>query len=169
MSLHSKLRYLKYYILHRWVWRSHLYPLRTSKKGEYYDIDEKMRFALFSMIIDYVENELAHLAKIADISELATVSDKVSDTVAWKYKNSSLWHRWKNRDMWNEALGREYLEWEIQLGEKSPFQSANAKEILELYNIVKAFRYSDEKWAQEYANVTDLLVRIVRVRGAMWT
>lgn len=176
--LYIKWRFLRYYILHRWVWRSHLYLIRDMKKGEYYDTDDKMLLAVFSMLVDYVEVEVAQLSKIgAD-------ENTHPDVVAW---TRATWtDRWLNRDKWNERLALAHFDWEMTLGEESPRQASAAKEVRELYLWYKYVRPNrvdphiaapDTNDYEKYFEVVDkyreeddeMLCRVIRARHSMWT
>lgn len=177
-KLLRRFRNAKYYILHRWVWRSHLYPIRDIEKGEYYDIDEKLFLTVFSMLVDYVEIEVAQLAKISatDYSH--------PDIVA--YTRATWTDRWINRDKWNERLGLAHLEWEMTLESKFSNQALAAKEIRELYLWYKHIRpkrfdpdvlVPDPLDHELYFKVVneqrdeddDKLCRVIRARHSMWT
>lgn len=176
--LYIKWRTFRYYVLHRWVWQSHRYRIRDMKKGEYYDTDDKLFLAVFSMLVDYVEGELAHLSKIcaADTSH--------REIVAWK--RATYTDRWINRNQWNRRLGLAHLDWEATLGEQIPRQGAAAIEVRELYLWYKDVRpnrpephivFPDpDDWEQYFALTEkyrdeddEMACRVIRARHSMWT
>jgi hypothetical protein len=176
--LYIKWRNLRYYVLHRWVWRSHLYPIRGYQKGQYYDTDEKLLLTVFSMLVDYVENEVAHLSRIS------LYSSPHPDIEA--YRRATWWDRWKNRDRWTRLLALAHLEWEIGLGLQSPQQSLAAREIRDVYLWYKDIRPkrldphvlipnpADHelyfKVVEEQRDEDDeMLCRVIRARHSMWT
>lgn len=177
-KIRYRLRNFKYYVLHRWVWKSHRYFIRDYEKGQYYDIDVKMFLSVFSMLVDYVEGELAHLSKIC--------ADDSSSPEVIAYTRATWIDRWLNRNQWNRRLGLAHLEWDISLGEKNPGQSSTANEVRDLYLWYKDIRPNrpdpDEifpnvdDW-QQYFNLAnkysdeddEMLCRVIRIRHGMWT
>ncbi len=148
------------------------------KKGQYYDTDEKLFLAVFSMLIDYVENEVAHLSKICPADE------QHPNILA--YQRASWFDRWWNRDLWNERLALAHFDWEMTLGEEHPRQASAAKEIQELYLWYKHIRPkrfdphvlipnpADHelyfKVVEEQRDEDDeMLCRVIRARHSMWT
>jgi len=176
--LYKKWRDVRYYILHRWVWVSHRYPIRDYEKGQYYDIDDKMFLAVFSMLVDYVEGEVAHLSKIcaADNSHPEVLA----------YTRATWTDRLINRERWNRRLGLAHLDWEMTLGENSPRQASAAQEVQDLYLWYKDIRpnrpdphtvFPDTNDWEKYFELTEkyrdeddeMLCRVIRARHSMWT
>jgi hypothetical protein len=130
------------------------------KRGEYYDTDSKLFLVVFSMLVDFVENEVAHLSKISvktggEYMDFTTgrtrsiswlkASSRNEDThpTIMAYQNASWWDRWRNSEAWNEKLALAHWDWEMTLADPKtdewgndishPSQAAAAKEVRELY------------------------------------
>ena len=110
---------IKSWIRYRTFDRYHI--IKTTLKPGYYDMDTRLLYGMFDMLVDFVEIEKAWM-----------------NVVFTKRKPWSSWgrtHWWRSRDE-----GLVYLEWEIGLGdpnlpenERSVYQAEAAKEIKDLY------------------------------------
>lgn len=164
------------------------------KRGEYYDTDSKLFLVVFSMLVDFVENEVAHLSKIS----VKTGGEYNEDThpTIMAYQNASWWDRWRNSAVWNEKLALAHWDWEMTLADPNfdkwdndishPSQAAAAKEVRELYlwykHVFPKRRdphdvYPDSKDWEKYFELTnkyrdeddEMLCRVIRARHGMWT
>lgn len=97
--------------------------IKTGLSRSYHDKSELMLHACFSLLVDYVEKECAHMHVMID-------EEKRKELYGWKRFLPRFLRFSKNR---NKEYGLNHLEWEINLGEESPIQSKHAKEFLELY------------------------------------
>ena len=166
-----KLSNLKYYFLHRFIWRSHMFHVRGIRKGTYYDTDVYMFHALFSMLVDYVEIECAHMNRIS--FRFRTLPDTEMSSEQLLYNITPWFDRLINRAKWNERLGLDYLNWEIALGDESPRQSNAAKQIKELYEWYKyerpnrpdSYVFEDRHYKED----TQKMIELVNLRSSMWT
>ncbi len=84
------------------------------KPGEWYDCDTKIREGLFTLLIDFVEQEKA------DVHRYAYFNDDEPKS--------------------NREDGIAHLDWEIALDGESPQQAESAKEIKEIYIWLKDIR-----------------------------
>jgi len=82
-------------------------------KTEWHEMDTRVVHGLFETLVDFVEVEKAHRQHITE-----WLNDDLPNP------------NWKTP---SREKGIEYLDWEISLGDESPYQSANAKEVKELY------------------------------------
>jgi hypothetical protein len=184
------------YLKNRFVAKTHY--LKTGfKPGSYHEIDEKILYALFNELVDFVEIELAWMAVISNKN---------------KYKTPFFrrFRQWRS-----EEAGRDHLKWASELkfdksygisskdpdwGKPTP-QAESALEILELYNWWKqrpdrpdpmevsgwseickekkkdrdkksesaVFRKM-EKIERQYEKEDDkMLLRLIKIRRSLWT
>lgn len=166
-----------------------LHIIDTKLPAGYYDVDSRILHGMFSLLVDFVEIELAWMQKIS-----------MKD-----YKKP--WYHFKR--FRNKEFGLEYLNWEIGLGEESQHQSDSAKEIKELYFWWMTTRpnrkdpydlmdipefqtkehklyewldndlyYPKRKEVYEQINIietqyidedTEMLIRLIKVRESLWT
>jgi hypothetical protein len=106
---------IEVYVRNRFVDRLHYIPTYLPK-GRYHEIDTRLLHGLFSLLADHVECDKAHMHMINN------ESIKLSG-----------WDRHKATRYRNAEYGLAYLDWEIGLESDSPFQSATAVEIKDLY------------------------------------
>lgn len=102
------------------------------KRWTYYDRDTTLFHVMMQVIVDFVEQEKAHMK----------LMNKDSELVKEYYKVGWL-HRYKHKKAWMRALGLSYLDWEITLKEpdfdqwgndmSSPEQARYAEIIKEIY------------------------------------
>jgi hypothetical protein len=131
--------------------------------------------ACFQILVDYVEKELAWMQLLSD--------------------NKERWHH-RIRIPNGRELGLRYLNWEIQLGDDSPEQSAGAQTIKDLYLWYRDLRplrpdpyddvpdvedcRSDEEVTKSYWTAANIekayeeeddrkLNLLISIRGMMWT
>lgn len=161
--------------------------------GEWSDSNHRISSGLFRTIVDFVEQEKAHMNRMA-----AELSQEDDDQESLEIITD------------NRQAGLAHLDWEIELGDESPYQSAAAKEIKDIYLWIKDVYptcpdpYDVHGWS-EYCNSkehifetedetpeerehvrqmldethdleteqrdeeTEMLVRIVKARDQMWT
>lgn len=173
--------------------------IKTGLPRRYHDAPELMFHGCFSLLVDYVEKECAHMNCVFDTKE------KKKEFLKWKRFLPRFLRFNKNR---HKEFGLEHLRWEISLGDESPVQSKDAEEILKLYlwytkirpNRIEPecpemperesfFSMFSEEWknTQEYVEFEKycdemtrletqweeeddrMLVRLVKVRHALWT
>jgi len=152
--------------------------------GDWHDCDSRIRHGLFTLLVDFVEHEKAHMHRNAYFNDEVAKSDR-EDGIA-------------------------LLDWEIGLGEESPQQSIDAKEIKEIYIWIKDVRparadpnkitgwsehcankrnslFNKEKTEEDATKVkkmldelhtleqryededTEMLTRIIKIRKHLWT
>jgi len=122
------------YIDNRWLTKTHALTSRL-KKGEWYDMDTRLRHALFDELVNFVEIEQAWMTVVCSEED-------------WK-KYKGPWRRqlFRIRTWRCPEAGLKYLQWASELicdendcGKSSPLlgqptpQALAAKEILELYH-----------------------------------
>lgn len=92
------------------------YVLNTGlPKWEYHDNPERILLGLLETVVEFIEIEKAHM------------NDVFGDEGELKIKD-------------RREAGLRYLDWEISLGEESPFQAEAAKELKEIYLWYKDIR-----------------------------
>jgi len=118
------------YIHNRWVHPSHKVIITDPEFGigSYHDIDHRMLYANFQLLVDYVEIECAAL----NGDHFNTPVQKVLDTL----HNIPILH-WFLPSYRNALQGLHRLRWEIGLGDEHPSQSASAQVIFDLYKFWK--------------------------------
>lgn len=165
--LQRKISDIRYAIRHRTIDKYHIIKINSLKPG-YYDSDTRMLHGMFSLLEDYVEIELAVL------NEWAEKQDEENPPV----KKSAREH------------GISHLDWEMDLEEE--LQAKSAKEIKELYlwwkdvrpnrldpwDIIKEMKdkedeskyvHFEELEQEQYDEDTEMLIRLVKIRKALWT
>ena len=94
-------------------------------RTERHEMDTRILHGLFETLVDFVEHEKAHMQYIAEQAKKMDENTSVAH-IAHATKRTK-------RTLPNREKGLEHLDWEISLGEESPYQSATAKEAKELY------------------------------------
>lgn len=147
-TIHS----FKYWIIKRFVRKTHALTSSTLKRGEYHEFDERILYCLFDELVNFVEVEKAWMQVVCNDE---------------KYKRPSFIKRltWRNAN-----AGIEYLQWESSLTNKDWIdesetpeytnQAIVAQETLELYYWWKFTRrnradpYEASGWSELYENKT---------------
>lgn len=100
----DKLYDLKYYLVNRFVSKTHTLTSSSLQKGTYHEFDSRLLHCAFDELVNFVEVEKAHMM------------------VAWdkeaRKKFVTPWYargRWKTRTWRSSAAGIAYLEWESRL------------------------------------------------------
>lgn len=150
-------RNIRYYIRNRYITKTHVLPT-SLKPGQWYDLDTRILHGVFTSLVDFVEQEKGHMWNITRSNDESTFSSK-------------------------RQSGLAYLDWEIGLGDECPNQSAAAKEIKELYTWWKYQRpQRPDPWgddvvdenrldleAKQHDEDTEMLIRVMNIRGSLWT
>lgn len=180
-----KLDNVLYYLRYKYIKKTHYVPTYLPP-GMWYDPNDRLIHSMFSLLVDFVEIDKAHMQKLCDKNSYRV-------TCPW-YSN------FRSRE-----LGLKYLEWECTLTGENGRYASNAKEQLELYNWWTNVRlnrpdpyestgynaYCDTKdwdvWnnsdeplqymlrkireiQNEYAaEDTVMMMRLVRIRESLWT
>jgi len=146
-----------------WLFRRYdLIRIKSLPRSQYYDLDVRMLHANFQLLVDYVEKELAWLNYIT----------------TGKYR---WYHRWL--PVRDPEAGLAHLDWEIQLGEDSPFQSRAAEKIKGLYHwwtvdrpqrvdpwqVIEDSNEAMRAEERHEKEDTMMLFKLVSVRNSMWT
>lgn len=172
------------YINKRWITKSHTLQSNL-KKGDWHNLDERILHSLFDELVNFVEIEKSRLAYWTGASEH-------SKSIKYKISRKIPFYNMRNPkegvDYLNEETGFIYDEWDIK-GDPSKKgaltqQALAAKEILELYfwwKDVRPNRMSDfelmanvdhqeyfKKEQELYEEDTQMLIRLIKVRGHLW-
>lgn len=178
-SPYTFLCHIQRYIKHRWITKTHLLK-STLQPGVWYDLDERLLYAVFDELVIFVETELAWSSFSS-----ADNGQKKYNIPWWRIK-TGLWR--------SSEAGLDYLHWasELKLNEErvdksspdfgKPTQQAFcAQEILVLYQWWKNERpnrpdpYEQKsvdayKLEQKYDNEdTEMLIRLIKIRQGLWT
>ncbi len=147
----SWVKSIGYHLKNRFGDRNHM--LRTGiEPGEYHDLDDRIQRALACALIDYVEVECASLAEPKPHHTFTRLN-------GWNLLESTRC----------AEAGLEYLNWETSLTNDAGVpskQAAAAKEIKELY---LWFKNRINEPDADHKRETELLCRIIKVRGSLWT
>jgi hypothetical protein len=143
--VHYRLSEWYYAIRNRWFARYYLLDIKAMGRGNWHDSDFQLFHAVFQILVNFVENECAHLSKI---SYRKGESYNDIDPVIVRWQHESWWNKWRHRAAWNEKLGIAHLRWGISLSDpNSPnfdehctLQSEHARQTLELYLWYKVAR-----------------------------
>ena len=117
---------IKSWLRYRTFDRYHI--IKTTLKPDYHDMDTRLLYAMFDMLVDFVEVEKAWMNVIC--------------------KKRKPWYGWRRTPWWrSRSEGLAYLEWEIGLGEpnlpkeeRNEQQAKDAQEIKYLYTWWKDVR-----------------------------
>lgn len=114
----------KRYTENRFVTKPHYIDTKLSR-GEWHEMDTRILHGLMETLVDFVEVEKAHRQFISDWLQ------QPEESVWFGLRKRQKWKsEWKTPD---REAGLRYLDWEISLGDESPYQSKAAAEIKELY------------------------------------
>jgi len=185
------------YLKNRFVDKIHYLPTNL-KKGEYFDTDTRLLNGVFETLVQFVEEEKAGRYCIEHEPVLKMIG--VDDEHFFKQLSSV---------MSKQEMAIKVLNWEISLGEESPFQAEAAKEIKEIYlwwKVVRPNRPDPDEisgWSafckenprvdffsprtkeqkdmsrklidesskieeQYYNEDTEMMVRLIKIRKALW-
>lgn len=133
------------HVRNRFFAKYYLLDIKAIPRGQWRDSDYQLFHAVFQILVNFVENEKAHMERICYDAEWAKdhPDETHPDAIAWH--NASWWDRWKNRKRWNERLGLAYLEGEAQMDNpNSPHyhehcerQAEKARQVIALYKWYK--------------------------------
>jgi hypothetical protein len=108
----TKIAHLKYYIHNRWIGKPHQVTVKWLKPGQYSDRVEILFHAVFQILVDFVEEELAAQTAWSESSEREKWRAGEDIEPIWKeYFEASWWSRRKNRKQWAERFGVWQLDW----------------------------------------------------------
>jgi hypothetical protein len=180
--LPEKYRHARAYLRNRFIDKLHYLPTHL-KKGKYYDVDTRMLHGLFATLVVFVEDELGryHLAMCGDKPEyisftlkqhgLAHLSWEMSLTDENKVQAEGatevmvLYHWWTevrpNRtDPHDEFADNECFKDAVCFLGKPDEHHA---ERMRIYAIIDE---AEQKYKQED---DDMMIRLVKIRGRLWT
>ena len=162
----------RYKRVHDWVrYRTtrRMHIVKTGLEPGYYDADARMLHMNFNLLKDFVEVEKAHMFNVFGSNDDLKLNDR--------------------------DAGIAYLKWEMSLEDTPHNQADNAKEIYELYkwwvderpnrvdpwalvndtlestadNYKKKYSKMDKLEAKYEKEDNKMLVRLVKIRSALWT
>ena len=89
------------------------------QRGEFCSAEELILHGMFAVLVDFVECEKANMY---------IWCHKEEPKPWWMRHSLTRWAKLRRPD-----LGIKYLEWEVSLGEDSPYQAEKAQDVLDLY------------------------------------
>lgn len=131
--------------------------IKTGLPPGYRDKDTILLYASFNLLVDFVEQECAWMSWCC--------SDIYQAEKPWYYP-AQMWVK-KNR----QRLGIAHLNWECSIGNEPGCekQALAAKEIKKLYLWWKDYLLQEDWDQSSYEECTEMLSRLAKVRGKMWT
>jgi hypothetical protein len=158
-----------------WYWlvshtarRHHMLDLRQPKPGYRFgwlDSDSKMEYALFNILNDYVKNEMPHFYLPSE-EDIAKEPNEWGQRKALQRQRENglevlAIHRWWNveRPALEKMIDERLTEWNgifNQIGHDKAVEHAK----------FQAIREPEEQLAKE---LEEMMIRLVKVRTAMWT
>lgn len=120
-------------VRYQWFTPYKLLTITSFKKGEYRDLDVIIFETIFQLLVNYVENEEAYVAKFAYVSQYKDylkgkithkeLTSGAKQPVIEEYTKASLWNKIFNEKEWNSKLGMagltgtllELQEWNARL------------------------------------------------------
>lgn len=170
------------YVRNRFIDKSHI--VKTDlEPGVYHDFDSKILHGVFTELVDFIECEKAWMLVVFDKD-----APERKDFPFWSL------NRWLRFGSFrNPEAGIKYLEWEISLSDGSDEDKANgmytqsfaAKEQLELYNWWKhthpndlynldnnkTLTFEQQRLEEEriHKQEEEMLIRLIKIRGSLWT
>lgn len=163
----------------RFIYRPRILKIKEFGPYEFPDADEVMFHAVFQILVNFVERELAgfEMSSAAYMIETKSIS---SDTLYW-YK-LPFWKKWKDRKHWKRILAFSYLNKAISNnGEENKEmvkQYQKIKDLYEWYIFLRpnrkdpfSFKYPKsydlmEKFAEED---TKKMIELAQIRRSLWT
>jgi len=167
------------YVRNRWI--SKLQYLRTGlKPGEYYDLDTRILHGLFNELVIFVESEQAHLIKAYPERKYKFVKGRCKeaglDYLNWSdqlimnedyglQKDDPEYGKPTSQAIYSKKIGELYYWWTVTRPNRiDPYTMFTKKEIGLIY--YKRIQELEDRYLQED---TDMLIELVKIRGAMWT
>lgn len=144
---HDVYRDLRAYYRNRFVDKTHITPTGV-KPGEWGDLTGHLLDIMFIRFQTYIESEKGHIQWSSSPEE---------------------------KKMTNCERALKYLDWEISLGEESPYQAASAKEQKELYLWWLSWKEREYHFVslEEDKKASDLedkmMHRLINIRRSLWT
>ena len=144
-------------IRYHWFTPYRVLTIRTIKANEYRDVDTLLFEAIMQLLVNFVENEKAHMTRVCSVRhykdylkgevKFEDLDEFTKSPAILKYIKASRFDKWWNKEKWDEILGQNYLEWEVSLKDSeyryeeehsaNRSQSDFAAEILRLYRWYK--------------------------------
>lgn len=155
----SWLRKAKFWLAYR-TWDKYHVMKATSLKPGYCDKDTLLLHASFDLLVKFVEEECAWMSYCC--------SDIHKSEKPWYYP-AQLWV-----DKNGQRLGIAHLNWECSLVNElgCQTQAKAAKELKALYFWWKEYLKKDSAYwnlTETFDKETEMLIRLAKVRGKMWT
>jgi hypothetical protein len=156
--MRTLLRFLPY-IHNGWVNPSHLVIIKHPEYGfgRYHDADTTMLFAMFQILVDFVEIECG---SICGPYRFETRLQKIHRVIT----NLPLLH-WLLPPVRNKRRGLHHLRWAMKL-QDSPSQAAHAKDVFALYRFWTKQR-PNRKGPWDWAETFEEIKRIPNTEGLL--
>jgi hypothetical protein len=192
VNIFQRLTNIVYWFKYRFV-KEHKYHLIDTKlKPNYYEIDNRMLYGMFSMLVDYVEIELGHQDKWHNenknltyreygLNHLAWAKDLVYDEESTKEHYPELYMTPTPQAETAKEVEHLYLWWmDIRPNRPDPWdyprderpENESAIEILGRHISDEERQHMDNasKLEQQYYEEdTEMLIRLIKIRQGLWT
>jgi hypothetical protein len=165
--------------------------IRTGLKPDYYEADERMLHGMFSLLVDYVEEELAWLYYLShpEVSESgdetgllaldwqieANLPDAGDNSHSDNFKEIKELYLWWTVDRPERELQRELMISQFYSNKPPIDTDLTTMEILaarskeETEETAAFFDTLSDIEEQHWDEDTEMLTRLIRIRGALWT
>ncbi len=156
---------IRYYIRNRWIYQTHLIKTGLSP-GNYYDLDHRILFGVFTELVDFVEIELAHLS-LFNYTTQYTFKNRRCVQAAYDYFEwtNSLTEEWDLPLKQNMQTVKELYEWwTIDRPLRQDTSSINS-----LSHGPKYFKLISTLENKYYQEDTDKLVILIKIRQHLWS
>lgn len=172
MNVLRKISDAYYYVINKYVEKSHLIDTKLPA-GEYYDKDHKMLYGMMNLLVDYVEIEEPYKYDSDEIDKDETnpyMIEMYNNHNATKREILSIYNWWKNYDNRLKEINDLTNQWsdEVSIEKKQVpdityySYSLNDKDKSLLDKIMKLEEQLDKE-------EEEMLIRLVKVRGTLWT
>ena len=176
MSLYTKLRNIKWEILWR-IHPNHRYNIiKTGLKPGYYDVDERMLHGMMSLLVGFVETEIGGLdkfkTKTQELFEMVDEGDTNTKDQLIAYQEAIAIYTWWTEQRHHEI--REFEEYELESFNDAEKRTETKLPDGSILHTVSNFdpertlvAFNKEK---DLINKdTEMMTRLVSIRGSLWT
>lgn len=180
---------VKSYVLNRWVEKTHY--LKTGlKPGKYYELDTRILHGLFNELVDYVEIELASIAKWNTYKTYTFKNGRCVEAVLDYFKDAEDTVEKTRRKIAEQPKTSTFyssLMDTLSFEESHLEQTNQIKELYEWWTKIRPLRDDPyltiseethgEKWVQviefvlkdQYDEDTSMLIKLIKIRDRLWT
>lgn len=180
---------VKSYVSNRWIDKTHY--LKTGlKPGRYYELDTRILHGLFNELVDYVEIELASIAKWNTYKTYTFKNGRCVEAVLDYFKDAEDTVEKTRRKIAEQPKTSPFyssLMDSLAFDEQHLEQTSQIKELYEWWTKIRPLRDDPyltiseethgEKWVQliesvlndQYNEDTSMLIKLIKIRDRLWT